>query len=265
MLGKLLKQEFVATTRVMGPLCLVVLALAVCANFSARILDFSNSTVLSILAGLVMMAFGFAIIGVCIMSVVLMINRFRTNLMGDEGYVMFTLPVNSHQLVCSKIMVSTTWFIGTGIVCILAGMIAAFRVDFITQIFSDIRDILAQFSTYYALNGIAILVETLILVLLACAACCLIFYAALAVGHSFANHKNLLSVLFFFGFQFVSQIIGTIAIAAVGDMDFNLWQTMSNMEMTHLMMGVGILVTLIYSAIFYLVNTFMLEKRLNLE
>ena len=64
-----------------------------------------------------------------LMSIVLMVNRFRTNLMGDEGYVTFTLPVSSHQIVWSKIIVSTVWFIATGIVEALALLVCFFDLD----------------------------------------------------------------------------------------------------------------------------------------
>jgi hypothetical protein len=63
--------------------------------------------VLHILSGLILAAFGIAIVGVSVMSVVLMVNRFRSNLLSDEGYVMFSLPVSVHELVWSKIIVST--------------------------------------------------------------------------------------------------------------------------------------------------------------
>ncbi len=59
------------------------------------------------MSGLILAAFGIAIVGVSVMSVVLMVNRFRSNLLSDEGYVMFSLPVSVHELVWSKIIVST--------------------------------------------------------------------------------------------------------------------------------------------------------------
>lgn len=39
-----------------------------------------------------------------------MVVRFRNNLMTDEGYLMFTLPVSVHQLLWSKLLVSMLWF-----------------------------------------------------------------------------------------------------------------------------------------------------------
>ena len=52
MLTKLLKHEFRATARIMGPLYLILLAVALGFNFSARLMDTRN-VVLNILAALV--------------------------------------------------------------------------------------------------------------------------------------------------------------------------------------------------------------------
>ena len=106
MLMKLVKHEFRATGRVMGLLFLVLLAAAVGANFSIQVLNGSSLSLLRILGALVMSAYVMAVIGVCFVCFFLMLQRFYRNLLGDEGYVMFTLPVSVHQHVWSKLMVT---------------------------------------------------------------------------------------------------------------------------------------------------------------
>ena len=54
MLTKLLKHEFRATARIMGPLYLVLLAVALGFNFSARLMD-SGNFVLNMLAALLLL------------------------------------------------------------------------------------------------------------------------------------------------------------------------------------------------------------------
>jgi hypothetical protein len=263
MLGKLLKHEFRATVRIMGPLYLVLLVLSCCANLSIRLFDSSKSVFLNILGGLIMAAFVIAVIGVFVMSIVLMINRFRSNLLSDEGYVMFSLPVTVHELVWSKIIVSTAWFVSTFLSVMLAALIVSFRVDYVSQFFAWADKMFSQITAYYAVNGAAFLVEFLVLLFLGCAAICLHFYAAMAVGHSFANHKVLLSVAFYFVFQFAAQTVGSVTAVSLAGFDMN-WD-LEAVEAVHAAMGLGIVCTLIYGAAFYIVTTFMLKKRLNLE
>ena len=125
MLGKLIKHEFRATGRVMLPMYLVLLATAVGSNLSGRWMLGSSRSALSVLGTLIVVAFGFAIFGVLLMSFVLMIQRFYKNLLQDEGYLMFTLPVSVHQHIWAKVIVSAVWFIATVLVIIGACLLVA--------------------------------------------------------------------------------------------------------------------------------------------
>ncbi len=270
MLRKLMKHEFRATGRIMGPLYLILLVTAMGANFSARVMDRSDSQLLNILGALVVMAFVVAIIGVCFMSFFLMLQRFYRNLLRDEGYIMFTLPASVHQQVWSKLIVSTVWFILTGIAVILSFLVAVYEVGFVSAFFRGLHRVLEAMTAYYALNGTAFFLELAVLCFLSCAAFALQFYAAMAVGHSFSGHKLILSVAFYFGFQFVSQIIGTVLMVALAEsplMEFfaTLDLHFTAMSVVHITMFVLLAMTAVYGAIFYFLTTYFLKKRLNLE
>ena len=266
MLGKLLKHEFRATGRIMGPMYLIVLVTAIGGNISVRLMDQAQSRILNILAGLLMTAFVIAMIGVCVMALVLMIQRFHKNLMGDEGYVMFTLPASIHQQIWSKIIVSTVWFIATAAAMGLAMFIMAFHVGFMGQILTWLRELLHQLTAYYALNGAAFLVEFLAVCFLGCAVCSLQFYAAMAIGHSFANHKVAFSVLFFFVMQFVEQLVFSFLAAFSDWFDWRWFQVnIQGMAAVHAVMGVLCAGLLVYGAVFYIITAIMLKKHLNLE
>ena len=73
MLRKLMKHEFRATGRVMGPLFGLLLIAAIAARFSVGVLLESSARFLNLLGGLFTTAFVIAIVGVCVMSLVLMI------------------------------------------------------------------------------------------------------------------------------------------------------------------------------------------------
>ena len=101
MLKKLLKQEFLATTRVMGILYLVMLVLAMGSQLLVNSLGELGELVRALIL-LMAMACGLA-------TVPVMIVRFKQNLLGDEGYLMLTLPVSVHQHLWSKLIVSAVW------------------------------------------------------------------------------------------------------------------------------------------------------------
>ena len=211
-----------------------------------------------------------AIIGVFIVAFILMLQRFYKNLLGDEGYIMFTLPASVHQHVWSKLIVSAVWFIATGVVVILSAFVAAFNVSFLTDLAGIFPKFFQQLNAYYAVNGTAFLMEFMVLMLAACMSFSLQFYAALAVGHSFANHKMAMSVVFFFVFQFVMQLIsGTLlAMLSQGPLQHLLSALnfqVSGMPAIHVAMLGMIVLTVLYGAVFYIVTTITLKKRLNLE
>lgn len=271
MLRKLMKHEFRATGRIMLPLYLVLLATAIGANFTTRGLLGTEYRILDVLGVLLMVAFVCAIIGVCVMSMVVMVQRFYKNLLQDEGYVMLTLPVSIHQQAWAKIIVSSVWFIATAAAVILACCIMAYDVGVVRLFFEAAAGVLKELrelTAYYTLNGTAIALEFAALCFLGCCVTCVQFYAALAVGHSFAGHKMAWSVAWFFIFQFAVQFLGGMGISVLDALSiFDLlpdWH-LSGMAAIHLVMFIMITGMVVYGAIFYGVTAYFLKKRLNLE
>ena len=265
MLRKLMKHEFRATGRVMGPLFGLLLIAALAARFSVGVLLESDARFLNLLGGLFVTAFAIAIAGVCVMSLVLMINRFRTNLLGDEGYIMFTLPASVHQQIWSKLIVSAVWFIATGLAVVAAGFILVAQQGFWLEIRRGFAEIFRHLTAYYAFNGTAFLFELLALIFVGCCVLCLEFYAAMAIGHSFANHKVLYSVLSFLGLQFVMQLLsGGILVGTNYDL-LTVSLPSDGVLAMHSVMLTVIASTAVFGAVYYVITTMFLKKRLNLE
>ena len=270
MLRKLLKHEFRATGRIMLPMYLVLLVTALGSNLAGRkMLD--GPDILNTLGVLIVMAFGFAICGVMLMSFVLMIQRFYKNLLQDEGYLMFTLPVSVHQHIWSKLIVSAVWFIVTVLAIIAASLIVAFQGGFLWEMLDFLRyffEGLQKLKITEAFNGTIYLVEFAVLMFLSLAAFSLQFYAALAAGHSRANHKMLWSVVWFFGFQFGLQFLGSMLFITLDRLhipfpfDLEIHSAEAAIHVG-LLMAIGFVI--VYGAIFYAVTTFFLKKHLNLE
>lgn len=226
MLRKLLKHEFRATARVMIPLYLITVLLAVLTRATAlwaEMVTFDGMlgrNFLALLSGIIIFGFVLALIATFVVAVILAILRFRSNLMADEGYVMFTLPVSTHTLVWSKLIVSAVWFLGAVVVDVLSLLALVANVEMFWELGRVFQEIADQWNAYYVGNGVAFLVECLLLFLVFCVVACLEFYTPLAIGHSFAQHKMLLSVAFFFAIQVVTQIVsGMLLFAGVPMLD----------------------------------------------
>ena len=280
MLGKLIKHEFRATGRLMAPLfgALVLLALVVRANDLVFQHVESYSAFLNILNTLLIVAFVLALLGVMVFSTILMIKRFHQNFLTDEGYLMFTLPAGVHSLLWSKLITAALFFIFTFFAEALAVAIVVWNGGLAREMFTGMADLFRRLDSYYMANGVAFALETMALLFVSLLVTCLLFYAPMSIGYSFANHKGLLSVVFYFTIQAVLQIFGvTVLSGAVNDGPLHqlLMGAMDNlgridaptaaMQAAHGGMLLSILTELFLGAILYFLTYFMLRKHRNLQ
>ena len=280
MLGKLIKHEFRATGRLMAPLfgALVLLALVVRANDLVFQHVESYSAFLNILDTLLIIAYVLALFGVMVFSTVLMIKRFHQNFLTDEGYLMFTLPTSVHSLLWSKLITAALFFIFTFLAEALSVAIVVWRGGLAREMFTGFADLFRAMDSYYMANGLAFALEMLALLFVSLLVTCLLFYAPMSIGYSFANHKGLLSVVFYFVIQAVLQIFGVAVLAgAVNDTAFHrlLTDAMDNlgridtpvtaMQAAHGTMLLALFTELFLGAILYFLTYFMLRKHRNLQ
>jgi hypothetical protein len=268
MLGKLMKHEFRATARLILPLYLVVVALAAFTRVTNWILEKNDNGILSLINGLFIFLFVVSLFASVIFAVVMMITRFYKNLMTDQGYLMFTLPANIHELLWSKLFVSVIWFIGTVLVDLLAGFIVTYEAGMATDLFNGFRDLFSQLTSYYAMNGTAFVLEAILAFLVTMLTGCLCFYAPISIGHSFANHKTLLSVVFFFAIQFVLRILNIFGFASLAQSFPESGPAMVPEQLVSLVHSAAwgyIGYELVLGAILYFVTWIMLKRHLNLQ
>ena len=267
MLGKLLKHEFRATARIMWVLYAAMLVLSVGMHFAIRYLQGSaDYLVLRILSVLVAVFWVLALIFGAVMTLVLMVQRFHKNLLTDEGYLMFTLPVSSHGLIFSKLIVSIVWSIVTTLVLALGIALAFVDSEFLqavreaVQFVIKINDVEVMRLT---VQGVGMLAELCLLSIVSVAASMLHFYAAMSLGYGFTGHKALWSVIWYFIITFVLQLLGMVLMMTVGNGIVNALD-MSGVMGWHMMILSVFLSVLIVGAALYAVTWLNLKKRLNL-
>ena len=275
MLGKLLKHEFKATARTMLPMFGVVVLLSVLANLGfAQIADAENGA-LDILFGLFIFAFFLGLFTMGVMAMVVMIQRFYKNVLGDEGYLTLTLPVNVHEIVWSKLIVSFVWFLATGLIAMAAVFIAVFTLTYtgLGEMFQNMPSFGEMLRLFFEKTSITPLQLTgaiaqfAAMIILSSLTTCLHFYAAMALGHSFSNNKVLLSVVFFiaisFVFSFVSSLLGIfvegLAMTVTVEAGSSVMTTLQELSLG------SMIYTLIEGVILYLLTTYCLKHRLNLS
>lgn len=121
---KLLRLEAKLTSRIFLPLMGAVMALSGLAMAAVQLagpdaliitggpLDTGSAPhnrLVSTLCGLLALGAFLSMVGLMITAVVVTIQRFYKNLLGDEGYLMFALPATPAQHLAAKLTVSVGW------------------------------------------------------------------------------------------------------------------------------------------------------------
>lgn len=209
MLGKLLKYELKATSRVFLPLYLTLLVVALINSF------FVNSEMFQI-QGLLMMVFGSLLIAMFVITFVVLLQRFGKNLLGDEGYLIFTLPVNSNSIILSKYLVALLWTLLSGIVAIIAFSFIAIipLVQDLKWELSYIFNSIGEFSKLFFTKGFPpYVINFILLMFLGYSVFIFTVYLSLSMGQLpvFNKHRALASFISFIGlnilFSFVQNFI----------------------------------------------------------
>lgn len=92
MLGKLTKYEFKATCRFFLPLYGALLLLAAMSRLSQWIMTYNEIGLLHYFSNIFTLVYVLVAVAIFALTLIVMIQRFYKNLLGDEGYLMFTLP-----------------------------------------------------------------------------------------------------------------------------------------------------------------------------
>lgn len=117
MLGRLIKNEFISTSHILGGLYLAAL-IAILFSIGSTL---AKSDIMGALSGIILVLLGAVLI---IVTFVFIIQNFNKSLYGDQGYLSFTLPVKSRNLLFAKLFSSFTWMLLSYVVFI--GMLLIF-------------------------------------------------------------------------------------------------------------------------------------------
>lgn len=263
MLGKLLKHEFRATGRLILPMYAVVLLVSLFAHFAFRMLDRNMPIFIGLVLYLIVAAFFIGLIGAFVYTFVVMIVRFKRNVLSDEGYLTMTLPASIHSILWAKIIVSLVWSAATVLIAALSVVIAAFEVGWFKNALDALREIAEIFveeALMAQLLGWGI--SAILLAILSGIVGCLNIYSCMSIGYGFAKNKALCSIAAFFVLGIVTGWIngGTLQIIiAVADRVTSanpaVYQYIAIMAVSELLQGI----------IFYVLTWWNLRYRLNLE
>lgn len=266
MLGKLLKYEIQATARTFLPLYGLILLLAV---VNRAFLPLS-SDYFDIPRMITMTVYVVLIVGLVVMTLVVTIQRFYRNLLGDEGYLSFTLPVKTHSHIDSKMIVTLMWSVLSLLVAGASVFIIAANAETLTS-FSRFCAEIAELYSRYGLHAHLIVFEFFILCIVGFSGSVLEIYAAITVGNLAGRHKMLAGFGAYIGFGVVEQILTSVLVNAFGETIASYFRAFHYSvdyyppEPVELALFGIFVYTAVFFVAFYFLTNWMLSRKLNLE
>ena len=213
------------------------------------------------------MLYYFAILALGLATTIYFLMRFYKNLYTDQGYLMHTLPVTSHQLILSKAFVMYIWQLISGCVMIVSilllvnslvlGMentsifIEIFKLDF-DDLNLTFLDVLCCFIVLLILIGAQIF-------------SIMFGYLAISLGQLSKNHKLISSIGIYVGMQAALQMLFSIL-----QLGFNL--AAINMKVEDISEGLVFAILLLVAIVIfaadagmYMGSNHIMKNKLNLE
>ena len=230
MLKQLLKYEFKATKRRYFGLYLALALLSVVLGVTFRQEHaLAHSTSFQNLEVILMIVYVSVILAIAVLCFVNTIQRFYQNLLGREGYLMHTLPVNENQLILSKLFTSMVWVLCSGlvgIVCITV-MVSIGGVIEPETFGGGLERLEAAVGMLYGELGAKfwlVTFWTILINLARLASLILCVYAACMIAHQFPKHVMVAGILAFIGLNVVEtqfdKLLGTNDVSMIVDVTY---------------------------------------------
>ena len=284
MLGKLMKYDLRSGIRTFA---LIWIGLALLGAINGLTIRFvlagdTQSGLVSFVFGVLPMILLVALyVAMGIFVLVFIIDRFYKGLLGNEGYLMFTLPVTSTAHIASKALTSMIFSVASAIVALLSGVLLMAVLT--PPNFSDVAQAFQEAGRYLRVNPLPagtgwLIAEFAVYMLIAAAVTILQIYTAISIGHLAKKNRGWFALLAYVGISIAFSIImnGCMSLLLQSDAfpnvllnwEFCLDDTGWHVQGVGMMasaLGIYIGLDLLVGTGFFFATRAILSKRLNLE
>ena len=254
MLWKLLKYDFRSMGKSFAFIWPAALVLALINHFT---LPYDEGAVEGneLLAVITVVAFTAVLFAMFVAVMIFVIQRFYKGLLGDEGYLMHTLPVKPGQLVLSKLICAlVTSLVSLAVAFFACLLMVSIQWGQVLRI-AFFQDLWQGF--WSNPEALVYLLECVLLVVVGLALIVSMAYLSMAVGHLF-RRRILMSVAAFI----VLDILGTVYLNLLDVL--NLWGSVFYTSAHAAFLGLSF-VMLVPCVLLVLGTVWILGHRLNLE
>ncbi|HFU3799736.1 TPA: ABC transporter permease [Streptococcus suis] len=206
-----------------------------------------------VLFGSSFLTFGILIAALGLSTFFMVINRFRKNVYGRQGYLTMTLPVSSHQIILSKLLASLVWYLLAGITILLSIGIVLAVLMLGTEEF-----MIPELQTVIQELDWSVLIAHLFYALIESTMGILLIYFSISVGQLFKDHRLLFAILTYIGISIVVGVFGTLIYT-------NNLENLYNSALPLYPSPILTLLNIILAFAYYFGTHFIMTKKLNLQ
>ncbi len=278
MLRKLLKHEYKATARFFLPVygCFAILMVVQRLSMLWASTMTQQQGFLGILAGIALTLFSIAsIIGLIALlacPIIYAAVRFYKNMLCDEGYLSFTLPVTPGQHLISKLLVSLSWQLLTILTVAVCGTLFFLTIDAeeVHKLFYTIgQGFRLFFNTRSGWGVLAIVLGVLAIFSQICENIMRV-YNAMSIGQCSSGHKILASVAVYIAHNMLLGLLLQIPTALYLATD-SLYTYLSSLatytehsQALCLFFSGALIANALLSLVYFFISRHFLTKKLNL-
>lgn len=274
MLKKLLKHDFKALFKYWWIVAVVTAGLSALSGKCITILESEKEipAVLDVSAGIALMLTYIGVIVFAVFSTVMIFIRYYKNLFTDEGYLTFTLPVKRSDILNSKLISAAVFefvtFLVIGLDVLLMFFVAFYKDILKKEFFIGIKEVAAAiwkelggYIFVYLLEGILIMAAFSVLSIL-------LLYICITIGSIIAKKaKVIASIGIYYGinsaFSFVTMLLFIFGTVALGTKFETLPEGDIKLIIALIALCILLFIVLI-CGIFYIINYYLLDRKLNL-
>ncbi|MGN0702700.1 MAG: hypothetical protein ACI4KL_05965 [Lentihominibacter sp.] len=263
-LGTLVKHEMKAVGRRLLPFYGALIVVTV--FFGLAVFGIGPEGVFGgILSGLTGILYAIMAVGVIVYTAIVLIQRFYSNLLGNEGYLHFTLPVGTNAHIANKVISAGVWVMLSIIAAGISVLILMLFAVTPPELMGELKVVLSEINDYVGGIEIAVaILEVMVLGFLAFGEAAVKVYAAISMGQLLENHRALGAIGSYVGFCIIECIV-----AGIMDKIIPMYQ-LFNMDISafaifQLEMLGTFLVTALLMAIYWFISHRILDRRLNLQ
>ena len=265
MLRKLIKYDFMSLHKVFIPLWIAFVAVSMLNRLTAWGFLGRESVFGNIVSGVSIFAYVLMMIALNGIGVILVIQRFYTGLLKDEGYLMFTLPVKPWQHIISKGITATVLLSVNALLSMLSVLLLAASEEVFALINQGLGFLREQ---GFSITWLGVLV---FFVLLTSTVKSLYqIYASIALGHLAPKHRAGWAFGAYIGISIVLSVIASIFGSVLAFAGVNGWLTttfnnVSPPRLVDTVLWFAIVLNMVQIVGFFVIPERILSKKLNLE